>query len=193
MEASFFPSIVAFIWIGILLMLGTYLRAKVPFLQRILFPASLIGGLIGFVLINAGWLGVPTTEGWKAIDQAPFGTLTFHLPGPRSRGTSHQGRFFSALSVPVRTHAEDCLWPPSEAGGDARPRARTEMVGAVMLSLSGNARFRARREDRIHRSQSPVPQGPSPHSRGISCGDLFPDQWSRPAPRPRGTSSRGIR
>lgn len=79
MEASFFPSIVAFIWIGILLMLGTYLRAKVPFLQRILFPASLIGGLIGFVLINAGWLGVPTTEGWKAIDQAPFGTLTFHL------------------------------------------------------------------------------------------------------------------
>lgn len=79
MEASFFPSIVAFIWIGILLMLGTYLRAKVLFLQRILFPASLIGGLIGFVLINAGWLGVPTTEGWKAIDQAPFGTLTFHL------------------------------------------------------------------------------------------------------------------
>lgn len=79
MEASFFPSIAAFVWIGILLMLGTYLRARVPFLQRILFPASLIGGLIGFVLINAGWLGIPTTAGWKTIDQAPFGMLTFHL------------------------------------------------------------------------------------------------------------------
>lgn len=79
MEATFFPHLIAFIWIGIMLMLGTWLRAGVPFLQRILFPASLIGGLIGFVLVNMGWIGAPTTAGWKAIDQAPFGVLTFHL------------------------------------------------------------------------------------------------------------------
>ena len=79
MESSFFPYLTAFIWIGILLMLGTYLRAKIPFLQRLLFPASLIGGIIGFALVNVGWLGVPTTEGWRVLDQSPFGMITFHL------------------------------------------------------------------------------------------------------------------
>lgn len=79
MELSFFPYLIAFIWIGILLMAGTYIRAKVPFLQRMLFPASLLGGIIGFALVNIGWLGVPTTEGWRALDQSPFGMITFHL------------------------------------------------------------------------------------------------------------------
>ena len=79
MEATFFPNIAAFLWIGIMLMLGTFIRATVPFFQKILFPASLIGGLIGFVLVNAGLLGIPSTAGWKVIDQGPFGLLTFHL------------------------------------------------------------------------------------------------------------------
>ena len=93
-----------------------------------------IGGLIGFVLINAGWLGVPTTEGWKAIDQAPFGTLTFHLPGSaptRNIGLNYSRRYFFI----------------------ARPRVHAE-----------------------YRAET-----------------FFPGQWSRPTPRPRGTSSRGIR
>lgn len=79
MESSFFPYLMAFIWIGLLLMAGTCIRARVPFLQRFLFPASLIGGLIGFVLINVGWLGAPTLEGWKTLDQGSFGMITFHL------------------------------------------------------------------------------------------------------------------
>lgn len=79
MEATFFPNIMAFLWLGIMLMLGVFLRAKVRFFQRILFPASIIGGLIGFVLVNAGWLGAPSTQGWKVLDHTPFGLLTFHL------------------------------------------------------------------------------------------------------------------
>ena len=79
MEATFFPNLMAFLWIGIMLMLGVFLRAKVRFFQRILFPASIIGGLIGFVLVNAGWLGAPSTQGWKVLDHTPFGVLTFHL------------------------------------------------------------------------------------------------------------------
>ncbi len=79
MEATFFPNIMAFLWLGIMLMLGVFLRAKVRFFQRILFPASIIGGLIGFVLVNAGWLGAPSTQGWKVLDHTPFGVLTFHL------------------------------------------------------------------------------------------------------------------
>lgn len=79
MEATFFPNLIAFLWLGIMLMLGVFLRAKVRFFQRILFPASIIGGLIGFVLVNAGWLGAPSTQGWKVLDHTPFGVLTFHL------------------------------------------------------------------------------------------------------------------
>ncbi len=110
-----------------------------------------------------------------------------HLPPARpvpTRNIASRQVFLGVVLTRPRTHAEDRLWPPSEAGGDARLRARTEMVGAVMLSLSGNARFRACREDRIHRSQSPVPQGPSPRSRGISCGDLFPRPVVPPDPAP---------
>lgn len=65
MEATFFPNLIAFLWLGIMLMLGVFLRAKVRFFQRILFPASIIGGLIGFVLVNAGW-GPPARRAGKS-------------------------------------------------------------------------------------------------------------------------------
>ena len=38
-------AMVAFSWIGIMLLVGMILRAKVPFLSNILMPASVIGGL----------------------------------------------------------------------------------------------------------------------------------------------------
>ena len=69
MEATFFPNIMAFLWIGIMLMLGVFLRAKVRFFQRILFPASLIGGLIGFVLVcvfSAQGPGIKFSAGLKS-------------------------------------------------------------------------------------------------------------------------------
>ena len=44
MEASFYPYLGALCWIGMLLMLGTLIRAKVPLFQKLLFPSSLIGG-----------------------------------------------------------------------------------------------------------------------------------------------------
>ena len=68
MEATFFPNIMAFLWLGIMLMLGVFLRAKVRFFQRILFPASIIGGLIGFVLVcvfSAQGPGIRFSEGLK--------------------------------------------------------------------------------------------------------------------------------
>ena len=63
MEASFYPYLGALCWIGMLLMLGTLIRAKVPLFQKLLFPSSLIGGLIGFVLINLDLVGMPTSTG----------------------------------------------------------------------------------------------------------------------------------
>lgn len=54
MEQSFYPYLAALAWIGGLLLLGTLIRAKVSFFQKILFPASLIGGLISPALSIPG-------------------------------------------------------------------------------------------------------------------------------------------
>lgn len=81
MESSFLPYIVAIAWISFLLIIGTFLRGNVKLFQKILTPASLIGGLLGFILINVGLLGVPTTQGWFDISPKTFSLLTFHLFG----------------------------------------------------------------------------------------------------------------
>lgn len=45
-----------FSWLGIMLLVGMIGRAKIPFLANILMPASVIGGIIGFILMNLGVL-----------------------------------------------------------------------------------------------------------------------------------------
>ncbi len=79
MAATFYPYIGGLIWISILLLLGAVLRAKVPFLQKGLIPSALIGGLIGFFLMNFGLIGMPTAEGWMTIPVGTFGVLVSHL------------------------------------------------------------------------------------------------------------------
>ncbi len=79
MEASFYPYIIAFSWIGFFLLIGTFLRAKINFLQKMHFPASLIGGLIGFIAYNLDLVLVPTTLGLKNIDPQIFRVIVFHL------------------------------------------------------------------------------------------------------------------
>ena len=79
MESTFYPYLGALGWIGLFLLVGTVIRAKVKFFQKLLFPASLIGGIIGFIFLNAGWLGIPSSTGWKTITPVVFSTITFHL------------------------------------------------------------------------------------------------------------------
>lgn len=43
-------------WIGVMALVGMVLRAKIKFLANILMPASVIGGIIGFILMNTGIL-----------------------------------------------------------------------------------------------------------------------------------------
>lgn len=45
-------AMLSFSWIGIMLLVGMICRAKIPFLANILMPASVIGGIIGFILMN---------------------------------------------------------------------------------------------------------------------------------------------
>ena len=79
MSTTFYPYVGAFIWISILLVFGAFLRAKVSFLQNKLIPSSLIGGVVGFALMNTGLIGMPTPEGWMPISSKVFGVLVYHL------------------------------------------------------------------------------------------------------------------
>lgn len=46
----------ALAWTGVMIMIGVILRAKVKFLRDNLVPASVIGGVIGFIVMNLGWI-----------------------------------------------------------------------------------------------------------------------------------------
>ncbi len=53
-----FEPLLCFGWLGIMLVAGLVLRAKVKFFQRFLIPSCLIGGLLGLVLLHLGVIKV---------------------------------------------------------------------------------------------------------------------------------------
>lgn len=55
---TFMPLFGAFGWLSIMLLVGVILRAKIGFFQKFLFPAAIIGGLIGFVLKSLGLIDI---------------------------------------------------------------------------------------------------------------------------------------
>ena len=57
-------------FMAVLLLIGVALRRTVPFFRKTIMPASIIAGLIGFVLINVGII---------PIEQSVFETVSFHL------------------------------------------------------------------------------------------------------------------
>jgi ESS family glutamate:Na+ symporter len=70
MERSF-DGVLAFAFLGCMLLVGTVLRANVGFLRNALVPASLIGGVLGFVLISLGLA--------YDYESADFNVFTFHF------------------------------------------------------------------------------------------------------------------
>ena len=55
-----FESMLVFGWLACMLLFGVFLRAKIFFFQRYLFPGCLIGGITGLILINTGIISVAT-------------------------------------------------------------------------------------------------------------------------------------
>jgi ESS family glutamate:Na+ symporter len=47
-----FESMIVFGWLASMLLVGVFLRACIPFLQRFLFPSCLIGGVVGLILMH---------------------------------------------------------------------------------------------------------------------------------------------
>ena len=49
-----FDSMLVFSSLGIMLLVGVFLRARVSFFQHFLIPGCLIGGVLGLILMNTG-------------------------------------------------------------------------------------------------------------------------------------------
>lgn len=58
-EQSFMPVFGVFGWLAVMLLVGVILRARISFFQRFLFPAAIIGGLLGFIIKSVGWCDIP--------------------------------------------------------------------------------------------------------------------------------------
>ena len=76
---SSLPGFLTFGALSVMLLLGVLLRAKIKFLQNAMIPASLIGGLIGFILVSLGWVKFFSPEfKWVTMTAADFLPFTFH-------------------------------------------------------------------------------------------------------------------
>ena len=53
-----FEFMIVFSWLACMLLAGIVLRARIPFLQRFLFPSCLIGGVIGLILIHTPLINI---------------------------------------------------------------------------------------------------------------------------------------
>ena len=69
--AATFPGVIAFAFMASMILAGVILRAKIPFLQHNLVPASLVGGLLGFLLISTGLS--------FGLESADFTVFAFHF------------------------------------------------------------------------------------------------------------------
>ncbi len=76
---SSLPGFLVFGALSAMLLLGVLLRAKIKFLQNAMIPASLIGGVIGFILVSLGWVKYFSPDfSWVTITAADFLPFTFH-------------------------------------------------------------------------------------------------------------------
>ena len=57
-----FEPLLIFGFLSIMLLLGVFLRAKIYFFQKFLFPSCLIGGVLGLILMNTGLIPFQTSR-----------------------------------------------------------------------------------------------------------------------------------
>lgn len=57
-----FESMVVFRWLASMLLVGIILRARIFFFQRFLFPGSIIGGIVGLILVHFGVIKIAAAD-----------------------------------------------------------------------------------------------------------------------------------
>lgn len=110
-------AMVAFSWIGIMLLVGMILRAKIPFLANILMPASVIGGIIGFILMN-----IPAFVTATGIDSNMCNTIV--------------GFFFTLSFISIGLTAT-----PKEEGKSSGETAKQMVKGSLGMGLLWGAMY----------------------------------------------------
>lgn len=97
-------------WICIMLLLGVFLRAKVKLFRNILMPASVIGGVVGFILINAGVLWEADFDIYNQITTELF-ILSFIALGLQGIGDTSGESTGSLLKTIIKgSIGISCIW-----------------------------------------------------------------------------------
>ena len=100
--ASTFPGVIAFAFMASMIVVGVILRARIAWFRRNLMPASLIGGIVGFLLV---------TSGLSPFKPADFTVFAFHFftlsfmslvltgakPEARSSGVANGGMWLAIV------------------------------------------------------------------------------------------------
>lgn len=90
--------LIAFGFLCLLLLVGVILRAKVKFFQEYLIPACLIGGILGFIVMNTTGFPHVTTEYYSAFAYHFF-TLSFVCIGLRGMSKVDKSKTSAAKEV----------------------------------------------------------------------------------------------
>lgn len=91
---------------SIMICLGVFLRAKVPFFRNMLVPASVIAGILGFILMNVIWstnldIGVDSSIFTEIVNQlftVSFISISL-TSAPKEGGASAKNMFRGALGL----------------------------------------------------------------------------------------------
>jgi glutamate:Na+ symporter, ESS family len=91
-QQSFMPFFAPFGWLAVMLLIGVILRAKIGFFQRFLFPAAIIGGLVGFIIKSIGWCDIPhETFVSLAVHLFTINFISIGLTGTDEAAANHSG------------------------------------------------------------------------------------------------------
>lgn len=123
-------------WAGIFLLIGVFLRAKVPFLRNNLVPASVIGGILGMIVMNTGFITDCTTKEFASITGILF-NFTFANMGVTMAAKRIKEK--KIKGVKFRERISNSFWSGSLGMGWlwAVPYAFTGIFGFYLLKLIG--------------------------------------------------------
>lgn len=107
-----FDSMLIFGWMSIMLLIGVALRAKVPLLQKFLFPSCLIGGFLGLILMSLDLV---------SLDVKDIETFAFH--------------FFNISFISVGLTPNNASGAPKRSKGVLRGPLWMALVEGVTLPL----------------------------------------------------------
>ncbi len=127
-----FNGLAVFAWMAIFLLIGMFIRAKVPFFRRFLIPSCIIGGTVGLIFQATGLINL---TGFP-LDNSIMQNAIYHL--------FNLTWIFVGLKVPVQTsttnskeYSKRVLWAVGIQQGTAKTVLTFAMLGTTLLTYLG--------------------------------------------------------